>query len=135
MHPIHFIFIFLLIGFTHTACAEWTPVTKTYQSKGYADFNSLQKRGDVTSMNVLIDYEKPPFDGNNLSYRSLKQKAEYNCATKQFRTLELTSYANNMGKGHRPYHASESSEWQAVQAKSIQEDFWKAACKKYRAPK
>ncbi|MFT3930711.1 MAG: hypothetical protein QM709_10500 [Spongiibacteraceae bacterium] len=110
--------------------AEWKSVAKTYQSVGYVDLNSVQQRGDITSMNVLIDYEKPPFDGNNLSYRSLTLRSEYNCATQQFRTIKLTSHIGNMATGHKPYHSDEPSEWQAVSPASIQNAFWKTACAK-----
>lgn len=128
MKPNNLLGIFLLLGVINTVSAEWKPATKTYQSVGYVDRSSIQKRDDVVSMNILIDYEKPPFDGNNLSYRSLTLNSEYNCTTKQFRTLKLTSYLGNMASGHRPYHSDEPSEWQTVSATSIQEGFWKTAC-------
>ena len=130
MHRTSLPLIFLLLSTIDTAHADWQAVTKTYQSIGYVERSSIQKRGDITSMDTLIDYEKPPFDGNNLSYKSLKLISEYNCATKQFRTLTLTSYSENMAKGHKLYHSSEASEWQAVPATSIQDGFWKVACEK-----
>lgn len=121
---------FLLLNTAQTTFAEWKPITKTYQSVGYVDVSSIQKHGDITSMNTLIDYAKPPFDGNNLSYKSLTLNSEYNCTTKQFRTLKLTSYLGNMATGQKPYSSDESSEWQAVPASTIQEGFWKTACGK-----
>lgn len=120
----------LLLIIADSACAEWKLITKTYQSRSYVDLSSIQKKDDITSMNTLIDYEKPPFDGNNLSYRSLRLSSEYNCTTKQFRTLQITSYLGSMATGQKPYHSEEASEWQAVPVNSIQTEFWKTACQK-----
>ena len=121
---------FLLVGISEIAFADWQQITKTYQSTGYVDRSSIQKKGDVTSMNVLIDYEKPPFDGNNLSYRSLTLSSEYNCTTNQFRILKLTSHLKNMATGPKPYHSDEPSEWHAVPTTSVQNGFLKVACEK-----
>lgn len=118
----------MLLGGTGAAFADWKPISKTYQSVGYADLDSIQKSGDITSMKILIDYEQPPFDGNNLSYRSLTLTVEYHCTTKQFRTLKLTSYLGRMATGQKPYHSEEPNEWQPVPASSIQDSFWKTAC-------
>lgn len=109
--------------------ADWTKVTTGYQSTSYADIGSLKKIGDIASIDVLVDYVKVPFDGNNLPYLSLKMKSEYNCATKQFRTVTITSYSGHMGTGDRPYTSSEADEWQPVLPKHNQAALWKAACK------
>ncbi len=132
--PLRRNFVFLsLLGITEMAVADWQQIISTYQSIGYVDRDSLQRSGDITAMHVLIDYEKPPFDGNNLSYRSLTLHSEYNCATRQFRTLTLTSHAGNMATGAKPYRSGEPGEWQTPPAKSIQEEFWKEACNDKRA--
>ena len=120
--------IFLLIAASGTALGEWTKVTAGYQSTSYADKGTLQKTGDVVAMDVLVDYVKVPFDGNNLPYLSLKMKGEYNCATKQFRTINLTSYSGHMGTGAKPYTSTEADEWQTVLPKHNQDALWKAAC-------
>lgn len=121
-------FIFFLSA--ATAFADWKEITKTYQSVGYIDPDSIEKHGDVTSMKVLIDYQKPPFDGNNLSYRSLTLMSEYHCVNKQFRTLLLTSHVGNMATGQKPYHSDEASEWHSIPPTSIQKIFWEKACGK-----
>lgn len=120
----------MLIIIANTVFAEWTKVTTTYQSTGYADLKSIHKNGDIASMDTLIDYEKVPFDGNNLPYRSLKMKSEYNCATRQFRTLILDSYTGNMATGQRPYKSTEPDEWQPVLPRYTQDALWEVACRK-----
>jgi hypothetical protein len=81
-------------------------------------------------MNVLVDYIKVPFDGNNLPYLSLTMKSEYNCATQQFRTVHITSHSGHMGAGDRPFTSAEADAWQPVLPKHNQEALWKAACGK-----
>lgn len=134
MYPIRSIPIVLLMAASSAALADWTKVTKGYQSKSYVDLGSRQKTGDIASMDVLIDYDKVPFDGNNLPYLSLKMKAEYNCATKQFRTVKLTSYSGHMATGDQPYTSIEPDEWQPVLAKHTQDVLWEMACQKKFAP-
>lgn len=112
------------------ALADWTKISTGYQSTSYADLNSIQVGNTTTVMNALIDYTKAPFDGNNLSYLSLKMKVEYNCTTKQFRTLHLSSYAGHMATGARPYTSDELTDWQAVLPKQTQDELWEVACKK-----
>lgn len=122
--------IFVQLSLISIASAEWKEVTRTYQSTGYIDPDSIEKQGDTVSIKALIDYRKPPFDGNNLSYRSLTLISEYHCVNKQFRTLVLTSHLGNMASGHKPFHSDEPGEWHSIPATSIQGAFWKEACEK-----
>jgi hypothetical protein len=134
MNLIKSISILLLMAASSAAFADWTKVTTGYQSTSYADLSSLQKTGDVVSMNVLVDYVKVPFDGNNLPYLSLTMQGEYNCATQQFRTTHITSHSDHMGAGDRPYTSSEADAWQPVLPKHNQEALLKAACGKSLTP-
>jgi hypothetical protein len=114
----------------NTAFAEWTKVATSYQSTNYADLNSIQMVGEIASMDTLIDFKKAPFDGNNLPYLSLRMKGEYNCMTKEYRTVNLASYTGHMATGQQPYWSMEPTEWEAVLVKHTQEGLWKAACRK-----
>ena len=130
MNPRQRVVAFLLIASINTAFADWSKVTTSYQSTSYADLNSIKVNGNMATMDALIDYNKVPFDGNNLPYLSVKMRAEYNCATKQFRTLKLTSYSGHMASGEQPYTSAEPTEWQTVLTKYTQDAFWETACKK-----
>lgn len=130
MKPIKSISVFLLAVASSAAVGEWTKITKGYQSTSYADLGSLKKTGDIASLQVLVDYVKVPFDGNNLPYRSLKMTSEYNCTTKQFRTVHITSYSGQMATGDKPYTSSEPDEWQPILPRHNQDALWKTACEK-----
>lgn len=116
------------------AKAEWQAVASGVNSSGYADTGSIRRDGASAVMRVLIDYEKPPFDGNNLPYRSLTMRNEYDCDIARFRVLDIASHSENMGGGEQPYTTSEPGEWEPVSLTSIQKDLWKLACKKTALP-
>ncbi len=130
MNPIKSIHMLLLMAASSAALGEWTKIATSHLSRSYADIGNIQRNDDIASMDVLIDYEKAPFDGNNLPYLSLKMKGEYNCATKQFRTVNLTSYSGHMATGDKPFTSSEADEWQPVLPRHKQEALWKVACRK-----
>lgn len=109
----------------HTA---WRRVAGGANVTAYADIDSLRRNGPLVSLRALLDFAKPPFDGNNLPYLSLTMRNEYDCGEKRFRTLSITSHAGHMGSGERPYTTSEPSEWETVRATAIQNDLWKLAC-------
>jgi hypothetical protein len=111
-----------------TAMAEWSKIFSGFNPTAYADLDALARSGDIATMPVLVDFKKPPFDGNNLPYLSLKMKAEYNCKTVQFRLLELASYSGHMATGHKPYTTAEPTEWKIAGSEGIQKPLWDAAC-------
>lgn len=109
--------------------AEWSRISRTHNKTTYADLKTLQKSGDIASMWVVVDFDKPPFDGNNLPYVSLKMHVDYHCATPQFRVLKLTSFAGPMATGQQPYASVDPGAWQAVAEGTIQKPLWDVACK------
>lgn len=118
----------LLMTCSEGALADWKKLVTTYNAVGYADLSTLRRNGELATLEVLIDYERPPFDGNNLRYLSLRMTTEYHCRTKQFRALTLASFTGRMGSGSRPYVSHEPDRWQPVLPRHLQEPFWKAAC-------
>jgi hypothetical protein len=122
--------ILLLTVISNQALAGWEKVADGVNSTGYADRASIQKSAASVIMQVLIDYQKPPFDGNNLPYLSLTMRNEYHCSNRQFRVLIITSHAGHMGNGAQPYKTDEPSEWEMVPTTSIQNALWEIACGK-----
>ena len=120
--------LLLPLAFSPIALAEWTRVAAGHNSTTYADRATLSSNGKTATMWSLIDFKKPPFDGNNLSYRSLKMRVEYDCAKRQFRTLDIASFSGNMGSGSNPYVSDEVTEWEAITDLGIQKPLWQIAC-------
>jgi hypothetical protein len=125
-----FISALFLTAICGDVLAEWDKVASGANSTGYVDRASIRKSDTSVTMQVLIDYQKPPFDGNNLPYLSLTMRNEYHCSNRQFRVLLITSHTGNMGNGAQPYKTDEPSEWETVPSTSIQKAFWEIACGK-----
>lgn len=119
----------LLLSITSSiASGEWEKIDAGHRSTAYADLETLRRQNTIATMNVLIDFEKPPFDGNNLPYLSLKMSVEYDCKTPHFRAMQITSYAGHMATGDKPYSSSEPQQWESIPDKSLQKSLWKTAC-------
>ena len=118
----------LLLIASAPALADWSKIITSANSTGYADLHSLQKNGAISAMQILIDFKKPPFDGNNLPYLSLKMEMEYDCAANKFRALKTTSFADHMATGSSPYTSFEPDVWKTPTSASIQKTFWDIAC-------
>lgn len=110
------------------ALGEWRQVVSAANSTAYADPTSIRRGAAAATMRVLIDYRKPPFDGNNLPYLSLTMRNEYSCGDGRFRVLEITSHAGPMGSGERPFTTDEPGAWEIVSPHTVQQDLLKLAC-------
>lgn len=121
--------LFLLTA-SATALADWSKIINSANSTGYVDLDTLQRKGTISTMQVLVDFKKPPFDGNNLPYLSLKMEMEYDCAANKFRALKTTSFSEHMATGHSPYTSIEPDTWKTASAASIQKTFGEIACEK-----
>jgi hypothetical protein len=108
--------------------SEWQAIVRGATSTGYADTSSIRRSGTIVTMRVLVDYPKPPFDGNNLQYRSLTMRNEYDCGQTRFRVLSITSHSGNMAQGERPYTTDETGEWEAISPHTVQRALWHRAC-------
>jgi surface-adhesin protein E len=138
MHSVRLILLFLLSGGAaalsqaiHAQTEQWQKVVAGANSTAYADPATIQNDGARSTMGVLIDYQKPPFDGNNLPYLSLTMHNEYDCDARQFRVLAISSHSGNMGRGDKPYQTDEPGEWESITAGTVQKSLWKVACEKH----
>lgn len=120
--------LLLLSTASSIAIGEWKKIDTGHRSTAYADIQTLRRQDTIATMNVLIDFEKPPFDGNNLPYLSLKMTVEYDCKTPQFRAMKITSYAGHMATGDKPYASAEPQQWESIPDKSMQKSLRKTAC-------
>lgn len=106
----------------------WRRVASGVNVTAYADVDSVIRDGPLVSLRALLDFAKPPFDGNNLPYLSLTMRNEYRCDERRYRSLSITSHAGHMASGERPYTTDEPGAWEAVRSTSIQKDLFELAC-------
>ncbi|HKB82127.1 MAG TPA: surface-adhesin E family protein, partial [Burkholderiales bacterium] len=60
---------------------------------------------------------------------SQKAQVEYDCKQRRLRGLSLALHAGKMGDGKVIYADETPHEWEAVDAGTMNETFWKVACK------
>lgn len=66
----------------------------------YADQSSRVKSGDSAIVWALYDYAKPQTQSGVVGARSVKYKMEYNCTSKQGRSLGHIAFSDRMGNGN-----------------------------------
>lgn len=129
-----------LVKFVLSLKAEWVTVEESKDSTFYADFASMRKNGDRVKMWYLTDYKtlQTSTEGvypyiYNTQYMSSKTLGEYDCKEDQSRSIALSTYAENMGKGKEVHNSArninyEPGKWKPIFPNSIGEALWEAAC-------
>ena len=123
----------LLAVFSTSAMAEWTYLSSV-EAKAvdfYIDKTTIRKRGNVAKMWVMKDYKSPQKETDGKSYLSDKVFGEYDCVEIRGRSLTITSFSDNMGKGEvTSTFQYDNNKWNDVAPGSVGMTEWKAACKK-----
>lgn len=86
--------VFLLAVLSEIASAEWSRISDEFDT--YVDVSTIRKDGDIASVWILMDHEKPSIGKRALS---TKLKEEYDCRGERTRALGFISYSGNMGQG------------------------------------
>jgi hypothetical protein len=113
------------------AYAEWVAVAKT-DDQGmttYVDRDTIRHKGNVVKLRELADF-KTVQTGVDESFLSFKVQSEYDCAEDRHRTLALTYFSGNMGRGNVVFSDSDEQKWEPVQPGSVDQILWKVACAK-----
>lgn len=106
----------------------WIKVGESDQMTVYANPFTLRKKGSRVRMWELFNFRSPRLHNNWQKYLSVRHQAEYDCKEMQYRTLEVEYHADNMGKGEEIFNDDKAKKWEAVQAGSADQLFWKMAC-------
>ena len=117
----------LLAVVSSSAAAEWIQVDFDGNVTAYADLSSIRKEGDKVKMWNLIDY-KTVRAGN--PYMSIRGQSEFDCRRERMRSLFLSFYSRNMGRGHVVDSDDDPARWRRVAPGSIDDSLWQIACGK-----
>lgn len=107
----------------------WITVGESEDMTGYANPFSIRRKDQRVRMVELFDYNEPQIHGKNEKYLSVKHQAEYDCESRQYRTLLFSYHSGNMGKGKVVFDDDNSQKWEVVAPGSIDEVLLKLACK------
>jgi hypothetical protein len=117
--------------FWKAACDPATGWVKIGESEimfVYTNPFTIRKRFSNVKMWELFDLKSAKVDDSGKNYLSVMHQAEYDCKENQYRTLAISYYSENMGKGDQISTVSKSQEWDSVVSGSADEAFWKIAC-------
>lgn len=120
--------ILTFVLFSTSAIAGWTHVGGDERMSYYADFATIDKSGDTSTMWSLLDFKAVQSVGDIKPFYSINVKTEYSCGTKQSRTLEVVYTSGSMGRGETVYSIDSEVKFTSVPSGSIEEVNWKIAC-------
>jgi hypothetical protein len=107
------IFALWLIATSGNAMAEWIKHSDSGDFSAYIELSTISKSGDLAKMWTLRDY-KVSQNFNGRKWLSIKTRQEFNCKNMQVRSLEVTLYSNNMGKGSVVKTEALNSNWDVI---------------------
>ena len=94
------------------------------------DRQTIEVDAGLRKVLQLQDYVSP----TEMGFRSAVGHFEYDCASGQFRVLDLVTYADAMGSGEQVTRLRKPMPWERVQPKSALSLVAKAVCKAKPAP-
>jgi hypothetical protein len=110
-----------------SAQAAWNLITSNEEASVYAEISALSKSGDMVKMSDITDFKQKIVGVN---YASVKSQREYDCKTKQNRTLSYTTMSKNMAGGQVVNNSDFARQWSPVYPGGIVSALWKTACAK-----
>jgi hypothetical protein len=126
MHKAILMMLLAIVSSSATA-VEWIEVDFDGNVTVYADLATIRKVGDRVKMWILIDY-KTAQAGN--PYMSIRGQSEFDCKRERMRSLFLSFYSSNMGRGHVVDSDDDPAKWKRVTPGSIDDSLWQIACGK-----
>ena len=123
----------LLTVFSTGAMAEWTYLTSSSDGNidFYVDVTAIRKKGNVAKMWLIYDYKSPQKEADGKSYSSQKVFSEYDCVEIRSRTLSITAFSGNIGRGTVVLTEQyDNSKWRDIVPDSVGTTEWEVACKK-----
>ena len=106
-------------------------VGHTANFKQYSYVSDLRKNGSIVKMWSMADYNATQ-QISSKRYLSTMSQDEYDCKEERTRSLILTWYSGNMGKGDQVYSIHDPQQWEPNPPGSLIEDLWKVACGKLK---
>ncbi len=118
----------LLLGLaSHSAMADWTRLLEGKSSVTYIDSTATIKESNLSRVLSMTDFVNVQ-DAAGEKFMSIKAVTEYDCQEKRYRTVNLTWYSSNMGKGNAVLSNNKPDEWQAINPTTGREAIWELVC-------
>ena len=119
----------MLLGIvSSSAAAEWVELGGNETATTYADPATIRKTGDMVKMWHLLDYTKPRGIEGLKPHMSIRVQDEYDCRQERTRTLAISLYSGNMGKGEVLGTSTDPGTWRPVAPDTLVETLREFAC-------
>jgi len=120
--------VFVLLWLSAPAWAGWKSVGETAAGTLYADPDTIVRTGKTVQMWSVLDYKD--FQRMvEVGYFSQKTQAEYDCAERRSRGLNVSLRSEHMGEGEVIYADDSPRDWEPVVAGTATEQLWTVACR------
>ncbi len=125
------IVVLLLLVVSTNVMAEWTAVGSVDNLTVYVDFGTIKRKGNKVKMWHLFDFKTVKIlPDSNTKYLSLVSRNEYDCEEETSVALDMYWYSENMRGGEVVYSSTTKDDAISILPGSINETFYKAACRK-----
>jgi hypothetical protein len=123
--------IALLFMVSTNVFAEWTKIAKGSEITYYADFLSIQRKGNIVKLWILFDFNTAQIDVRS-RFLSESFRHEFDCENEMAVMLQLIEYSGNMATGDVVYSHSYVTEktFDSVPPESTLNMYLKIACSK-----
>jgi hypothetical protein len=109
------ILLIVMLDFVSTgAFAGWDAMFSDYVGTLYVDPDTIQKSGNVVTMESLNDFRFPQETERRDKYYSSRALAEYDCKEYRYRYLKLAYFGDNMAGGAILYINARQGDWHLV---------------------
>lgn len=125
-----FALILFLTFASQVAIAEFVEFTKLDVATIYVDKSSLVKKGNVSKLWVMIDYNSPQSDKVGKMVLSDKLQYQYDCKEKQFQIIASSAHAGQKATGEIVSVNPDAPVLTPVVPGTLDEKFWEIACVK-----
>ena len=125
------VLMLLLAVSSGNAAAAWVKIGGSASGgfNFYVDPGSIATSGNTVKLWWVSDFTNVQTAGGK-RFVSTKTQAEYNCATKQLRSVYFSRHSGSMGGGDTVHFQSVPDNWTAVASGSVDEIMWNLACAK-----
>lgn len=126
------IFIILAIPFvigSNDAIADWIKISEYNDISHFVDLTTARKDGNIVKMWTMFDSEKTiktKYD----EFMSMKTLYEFDCKEMQLRSIDSTSYSENMGRGKVVLNNPNPGKWRYISPESAGHRYWRVVCER-----
>lgn len=113
------------------AYADWKLVSRNSTDDAtYIDMSTLRKTGPTVKVWILYDFKSPQLPvGHSQPLFSMQTQYELDCFNESVRTLWVTSYSENMGRGKVLVSGDPNGKSMPIPPRSVMSSVFNSACR------